>query len=435
MIYAGTDIQSDLHRTKRRFTDFIFQRVKVGVRSDQVPERPSSARAQQNRTIRTPRSVANIKYAASQGTRNQVDDNGVPVVRATSLGAGIREDERLLAASRRDKEDAMKRALNSHPVSPSAARIRGGLSGPLHQLYHHLPRKFHISRSSSPWSALAPADTGVHKNNKKPGEAHLSPRVAVLIEKLVSKEPQPQTHISHAERAAAVVGRTEQKKEKKGKEKEEEERQPRRKRPVVNRAERQWRENNKESMAAARQHIFSTLDREAQQHDKGTWENESDILAEQFEQIALELEGGDDAERDEAPPSSPGNMKRELALRPAAPLKYPPRIPNVRASRPAGAREHTGEEEQVQGNDENYVYDTYIRRPANEPFTLGNDNGDIDMTDVQKVGVIVISPEDEEYWDQFVEEDEDDETEWDSDDSNGMFFFFFFFLPPPPSKC
>ena len=177
-------------------------------------------------------------------------------------------------------------------------------------------------------------------------------------------------------------------------------------------------------MMPARQHIFDTLERQAQQNNKDTWENESDDLARQFEQIALELEGGGgrpEQEEEEEEEETVKQMKspRQQALGRTPPLKYPPRIPNGRKPR------RPAEEDKLQDVDdetEDYVYDTYIRRPAYQHPSLENSR-DVVEADRLKIGVIVIEPEDEQYWDLFAEDDDDEK--WDSEDadSNGMAFF------------
>lgn len=209
-----------------------------------------------------------------------------------------------------------------------------------------------------------------------------------------------------------------------------------RKRPVMNQAEKRWREERKADVSAAKKHIAETLEKEAHRTHHSNWEDESDDLARQFEEIALELDEGMDKEPTgtrEVP--SPATHTARLSL-PKPPLKYQPRSSN----RPRTVAEHTRENMQVDSNlpedqeedddDADYVYDTYIRRPIPENMQLTNPltsaesdwqkSIGVDPAHRQNVGVIVIAPEDEEYWEHFIEEDED-EDEWDSEDadSNG----------------
>ena len=499
------DIQSDLHRSKRRFTDFIFQRVRIDNGALQASSTLSTSPAshtqvnRSQRTLRTPRSVNNLRFtsrtpttAATANASEKADSgigatnaNGVPLVRATSPGAEIRE-ERRLAAARKEKDEAMKRALYSQPsvestkgssivpttTIPSNSTRFGPGSG------RHV-RKFQISRSSALRNPLrAGVEGGVQK--KRPAGEAGKPGVAVLVEKL-SGQPQSKKIKAGLDTSKLL---TEQQKPisvpvpPAPHHPEQQERQ--RKRPVVNRAERQWREANKATMSASRQHIFETLDRDAQKNNKGTWENESEDLARQFEQIALELEGNSNdivGENETTKETSTLSSTQSPSLQstrlssslPKPPLKYPPRVPNRHmANRDINQMQGitktttaTTEQEQLEGNEKiededeeeeaeeesmDYVYDTYIRRPLlpESPSQTQNDKtpslpdhplnsplGNPPSSELEpqesttnKVGVIVIDPEDEEYWEHFIEDDDDDEK-WDSEDadSNGKFVY------------
>jgi hypothetical protein len=208
---------------------------------------------------------------------------------------------------------------------------------------------------------------------------------------------------------------------------------------VVNQAERKWREERKTAISAAKEHISQVLEKEAHAR-KSNWEDESERLAREFEQIALELEGSTETQPSVQQPVAQTTARPII---PRTPLKYQPRTPNKprataprEASVPAIPDVGTPVEAMVQeeeDSDGEYVYDTYIRKPLPEGTTLLTDpltdletghekwfqqNG-IDTTR-QDIGVIVITQEDEEYWEHFAEDDEDEE--WDSEDadSNGM---------------
>lgn len=225
-----------------------------------------------------------------------------------------------------------------------------------------------------------------------------------------------------------------------------------RKRPVVNQAEKRWREERKSAISTAKQRISQMAG-----SDQGDADDESERLAQQFEQIALELESGMDTtptETKDIPP--PPEIKPTL---PKSPLKYQPRLPNKpRLNAPPAAEAKDDamqvdtspaqEEDDTVDNDDDYVYDTYVRRPL--PAAPGNNtqvtnplkdleadqeawfrhNG-ID-TSRPDVGVIVITEEDEAYWEHFAEDDED-EDRWDSEDadSNGMLYSTPYIIPSP----
>lgn len=208
-----------------------------------------------------------------------------------------------------------------------------------------------------------------------------------------------------------------------------------RKRPVVNQAEKRWREERKGVISAAKQHLSDTMEKSTTTQQRN-WV-ESERLAHEFEQIALELE----QERDQGsgmdfgaplapnpPPLQPVPLQDAFSAAPKTPLKHQPRQPKeprVAATPTQPAAEKA--EQAVEDDEGDYVYDVYIRRPLSEAEMLKNPLAEYETDQQQKtiansqpgVGVIVITAEDEEYWEHFVE---DDEEEWDSEDadSNGM---------------
>lgn len=370
-------------------------------------------------------SGVNVRSAsASHGT-------GVPVVRATSPGAEIREEKRL-AALRKEKHEGLKRALYSSQSPPPGTAGRGSGSAPSSPGSGGAApvRKFHISRSSMPLSLLKATNGGVQK--RKPGDG--TPAVAILVEKLRRK---PHSREASMVADLAMQNATMSQGISVALSEREEKTQPvrARKRPVVNQAEKLWREERKADVSAAKKHIAEILEKEAYRTHHSNWEDESDDLARQFEEIALELDGGMDKEpTDTREVPSPATNAARLSL-PKPPLKHQPRSSN----RQRTVAEHTRENMQVGSNlpedqedddDADYVYDTYIRRPIPENMQLMNpltnaesdwqNSIGVDPAHRQNVGVIVIAPEDEEYWEHFIEEDED-KDEWDSEDadSNG----------------
>lgn len=396
------------------------------------------------------------------------------MVRATSPGAEFREAKRL-AALRKEKEEQLKRALHSSPTStktagpdpsaedddsaPTAATATSSGRGSPASSPSPGMRRFQISRTRSLLRGTAGA--GVQKRK---GDG----AVAVLVEKLRRKPHSRQASMvaDAAVRAedirgssdAAPTTTTDSRDSSESRENAPAARP--RKRPVVNKAERQWREERKTAIDAAKRNINQALEKEAQTQHQSNWDDESERLAREFEQIALEMEGAMEEDTEDvmsAPSSTPA---RSAPVMPKPPLKYPPRTPNkLRAGRSAestqGGEEpvktpaaatgappalRSGEEgEHEEDSEGEYVYDTYIRKPLPE---VGGDRAgggsltnplvdwqrDQDAWFRQKgidttradVGVIVITQEDEQYWEHFVEDD-DDEDRWDSEDgdSNG----------------
>lgn len=361
---------------------------------------------------------------------NKAGGVAVPSVRATSPGAEFR-DERRVVAARKQAEEKLQNALNPSPtpgtpgsespssvkrssVAPTSGDPKSSTSsgrgspvstGPVPSL-----RRFQISRGGTPAGPLRSAGGGVQKRR---GDG----AVAVLVEKL-RREP-------HSRRASMVADAAAQE-DAKSIVQGPTPAQPR-KRPVVNQAEKKWRAERQGADAAVKESMSDVLEKEAQSHESN-WEEESNRLARQFEQIALELDG----EMDTAPTGT--NQIPAPAARPVVPkhpLKYQPRAPNKhRAVAPPAAAEPT--HDKPEGNDEDYVYDMYVRHPLPDRGLLKDPLVGLDAdheawfrhrgidSSRQDVGVIVITPEDEAYWEDFAEDD-DDEDKWDSEDgdSNG----------------
>lgn len=212
-----------------------------------------------------------------------------------------------------------------------------------------------------------------------------------------------------------------------------------RKRPIVNQAERRWREARKGSISTAKRNLSDSLEKSALIQDRN-WDEESDRLAREFEQVALELEQAEDQHHgmdldsriDDHPPVPQRQAVESIA--PKTPLKHQPRLPKEPRVTPSPVPPQPAkEDEAVEEDDEgDYVYDVYIRKPVSDAEMLKNPLAEYESEQQQKsiatgqpgVGIIVITAEDEQYWEDFVE---DDEEEWDSEDadSNGMLLLSF----------
>ncbi|KAJ5815441.1 hypothetical protein N7474_007218 [Penicillium riverlandense] len=429
-------IQSALHQTKRRFTDFVFHRVLLDDGGNQSPGGPASAA---QRALRSPRSVSSLKFPSRSATAKQsTSASGVPLVRATSPGAEFREAQRM-AAARKESADKHKRAVHSPapptppaaPETPPAAResTSTSIATPSSSRAHSL-RRFQISRSSSAnLGSLRSLGGGIQKR-RADGPA---PGVAVLVEQL-RREPHSRQASMVAQLAvqAQIDGsRTSSLLHENGIEGAEPPVRPR-KRPVVNQAEKKWREERKGAISAAKQHLSDTLEKSALAHNTN-WDDESERLARELEQVALEIEKEDQGMDIEASNAeSPLTTYVTPAPGPKPPLKYQPRPPKqprttlATSQTPAESNEkgmdNAPEQLEADDSDGDYVYDVYIRRPIGESEMLKNPLAEFESDQQQKsvdsthgIGVIVITSEDEQYWEHFVE---DDEEEWDSEDAD-----------------
>lgn len=348
----------------------------------------------------------------------------MPLVRATSPGAEIRDAQRA-AAAQKETEEKRKRALQPSP-SFQPAPVPGAdspVKGTGEQIpaapspsRAHSVRRFQISRSSSTSLGSLRGSGGIHK--RRDGA---SPRVAVLVEQLRRKP-----HSRQASMVADLVGRAQAE----GPHVDATDMvnvspiKPR-KRPVVNQAEKRWREERQSAISAAKQHLSETFEKSAQAK-QSTWDEESERLAREFEQVALEMEQDMDVDQGEGP-VAPKQPSQYTPVSAPKPLKVQPRLPKqprtVQQPTESGMEDGSA---QAEDNDEDYVYDVYIRRPLAESDMLTNPLAELESDQQIKqleaanrgIGVIVITAEDEEVWEHFVE---DDEEEWDSEDadSNG----------------
>ncbi|KAL3471677.1 hypothetical protein BJX99DRAFT_19846 [Aspergillus californicus] len=418
-------IQSELHQTKRRFTDFVFQRVQINAGSAPGSGSPSpSPLTAAQRVIRNPRSVSSIHVPKTTNT----SCGGVPMVRATSPGAELR-DAKKVAAARKQAEEKLENALKYSPVTkrseverPTNATPRRGAApgdkalvsstssgrGSPVSSAEPMPsiRRFQISRTGTPQGPLRSTGGGIQKRR---GDG----AVAVLVEKL-RRDPHSRQASMVADAVVVAGGE------------EPVVARPRR-RPVVNQAEKKWREERQGAISAAKEHISQVLEKEALAH-QSNWDDESDRLARQFEQIALEL----DTEMEVVPTGTSNQTLPKRPAMPKPPLRHQPRTPNkhrTTAPTSTGSNQETPATDEGGDSDEDYVYDMYIRHPLPDKGPLADPLVDLDVDQAawlrhhgidaarQDFGVIVITPEDEIYWEDFVEED-DDEDRWDSEDGD-----------------
>lgn len=255
-----------------------------------------------------------------------------------------------------------------------------------------------------------------------------------------------------------------------------------RKRRVINQAEKKWQAQEKEHRYPDRtQQLWGqskdSKKGESARDDPNTWDLDSETLADELSQIALDM-------TQRAETAEPASVAKETKI-PAQPkvpthqldtpaLKYQPRQPrkahkgrrNSKASEDGGAdiRELEGMdiERDVSGlgveagtvhsqpevtpeperdsvptqgpiasemdtSDEGYVYDEFIRHSIQD---MNDDSRIAHVRNGQwhgghgevpkNIGVVVITDEDVQYWDAFAEED-DEEKDWDTEDgdSNG----------------
>ncbi|KAJ5179899.1 hypothetical protein N7492_003109 [Penicillium capsulatum] len=421
-------IESALHQSKRRFTDFVFQRVTISSKDkakdgDSPDDKSPAPIPAAQRLLRSPRSVSSLQIPNRRKTQ-ATSSSGVPLVRATSPGAEIREAQRVIAA-KKEAEEKRQRSLYSSPVPPPVQETPPVLSGsrpstsdqrPKSASSHAQPlRRFQISRPSGISHGQSHSFGGIQKRRTDGS----TPGVAVLVEQL-RRTP----HSRQASMVADLVGQAHVEGQHKNiniSEPSSQGTKPR-KRPVVNQAERQWRQEQQSSMSAAKERFSELLEKSAQAR-QSSHDEEEERLVREFEQVALEIEQGSVGQA--IPPQNAPRMPVSVTKKPS---KFYPRSPkkprSVQAQQASAdasipnAAVPTGED-----SEDDYVYDVYIRRPLADMDMLRNPLAEHESEEQAKqvegpksgVGVIVITPDDEDIWENFVE---DDEEEWDSEDAD-----------------
>lgn len=346
-----TDLEQDRPSNKRRFTDFVFQRLRPNELTQLLPPKHPSCSSQIQERVR---SASNYATGAA------------PVVQATSPGAELR--------------DALqRRAARAQLLQQQNANLSSGDSG-LPALTENVPghdtdaesvrhkrlaaaRRFHLSPSNL---TLAPSKQpgGIRKH-----KTHTRSHLATFVERHVDRFNDGQLHASNhsfaidrliddakfspqpalvQNDASAFVGYS-----------------PKRIRPFV-----------KAPRALAK------TGNSIKDHPS-TWDHDSDQLADELAAFALEISGGDQAQkRDERQVETLGRRTPEIG-------------------------------DADVDMDDLYVYETYLRIPRSElsPSHEGKMN---------RIGMLVIEEQDEELWQTFAEDEEDSEWDEEDADSNGM---------------
>lgn len=117
--------------------------------------------------------------------------------------------------------------------------------------------------------------------------------------------------------------------------------------------------------------------------------------------------------------------------------------------------DNTEHDDQMQDEDD-YIYDEFIRRPVYEVepelqfplFQTGRDAGDVATANnaplPRNIGLLSITEDDVEYWEEYLDDSRDSDENWysEDEDSNGGLSFFFFQeaihnvkLPSPRRTC
>ena len=353
------DLEPDRSSNKRRFTDFVFQRVKTDELEQPSPYAQPGYDSSTRERVRS----------ASNHTTGEA-----PPVQATSPGAEAR-DALQRRAVRAQLLEQQKQNFSSEAAEPPALSqddsTHTALAGSVEAKHPLAARRFHLSRHGlTPASSTHWAGIQKHKQLNRPhlatfvekhverlrdGEMDFSSK-ASAIDRLIDDanfSPQPLSvmHSSSSDQprngASAGVGIS-----------------PKTIRPFVKAPKELVKTGN-----SIRDH-------------PSTWNHDSDQLANELAAFALEISEAENS-------TTGGQQQRET------PAQRSPEIADT--------------DMEV---DDIYVYETYLRVHRSELVPNYNENKD-------SIGVLVIEEQDQELWETFAEDEEDSGWDEEDGDSNG----------------
>ncbi|KAF3483022.1 uncharacterized protein GIQ15_02346 [Arthroderma uncinatum] len=456
-------IQSDIHQPKRRFTDYVFQRVvlhdpKAGKgdtsSGDSTSGTPAKGLVNGNRAV----SVHSTRALTSG---NAISSSGIPIISTPSTrGDGVKTKQQRPKTPDREEHDATDHesarsdspslATLSHVprvISPTKRSLAAATGGPS-------VRRFHLE---APVSADDLEDTlnvlhrvggGIQKKRLRKSSGYRP----VIVEKVASKKALGKTSALSKESATELLNET-------GEATCTGRQNNAAKRLAVN--EEQDGRENKESYEFSSQISKGGRKGESIFEDPSTWDHESDDLANELARIALEMTNDIEPSNRSAQASAAAQIRPTPQKRP---LKYKPRLPKApRAaahqdiihdenpvrldSSSAGpdadamdpvltgadtnkaqdtpiseAQEQPIASEMDEDSDSGYVFDEFVRRPvhdvvADPSVEYFRDGKWIEGHEVPKdVGVVVITQDDSHFWDTIAEDE--DEKDWDTEDED-----------------
>ncbi|KAK2811135.1 hypothetical protein FQN50_002471 [Emmonsiellopsis sp. PD_5] len=487
-------IQSEIHQSKRRFTDFVFQRVvrtADGSISPAAGASPRAAAPSPGKDFKSPRSVST----------SGITSPTVPVVRATAPGAEF-GNRRITSRKEGMLEKAAGGGLPPLSTPPPASRSTAKAGSPLGDRSavsssraspSYGVRRFHLAAPSP--ESMSSSAKFLHKVSggvqKKRGEKVVSK--AVVIEKRAHQvdDARASTVLDDlASRIGEVTVSSDVNKARSSTLPGAETRPvviTPRKRHIINEAEKKWKAEEKPSPRRLLQQQQqgrgnNNNNRAKNGHsisdDPSMWDQNSDQLASELEQFAMQITG--DVEVPAAKPSPPSTPERRrpgkfVGISPNRPvLRYPPRLPKVGRDRrgsekgispfdgtdgtsdagdamdiepfpqppaqvdmtakpkpkPLASFDTASEVSNASRDDDDdkdphYVYDEFIRRPvhdiATDPRAIQLLNGDWAAEHgivPRDIGVVVITQEDVHFWDALAESDDDGGKGWDSEDED-----------------
>ena len=355
-----TDLEQDRRFGKRRFTDFVFQRLRTKESPRPLPSAPHDNSSQIQEEVRP---------ASGHAV------GGAPTIRATSPGAEVR-DALQRGATRAQLLEQQKRNLSSEANETQDYTQydsnQKADAGPASVKRPLAARRFHLSRSNlTPVSFKHTGRIWKHKQYSKPylatfvekhgdrlssGELRSSHKASAIDRLIQDSNFSPQTvSFQHGssfgqptDSASATVYNTTQIIQ-----------------PFVKAPAKVAKTGN-----SIRDH-------------PSTWDHDSDQLANELAALAMEISEDDNAK---------GEDHKQLETQRQCPSEVADTDVDL---------------------DDVYVYETYLRVRRSELSPEYD-------TKTNNTGMLVIEEQDEELWQTFAENDEDSEWDEEDEDSNGM---------------
>ncbi|EFR00136.1 hypothetical protein MGYG_03142 [Nannizzia gypsea CBS 118893] len=453
-------IQSDIHQPKRRFTDYVFQRVVLHIDKENSQDDPKGGLSPQSQVKGRPqgnRSVT-VSHHTTKASSTAVNNSGIPIITTPSTRSEkAKSKQKQPIAADRDEHDGtdIESARSESPslsTLSSVPRVISSAKRPAtEQPTSSSIRRFHLEAPSANEDSDDNLDVlhrvhgGIQKKRLRKNSSYRPVIVenTVVANKRAIDKPSSSTKGSHSN---LHKGADETKKSNATIEK-------------LSVIGRECKDSPK--LPGSYQLSKGTRSGESVLEDPSTWDHDSDNLANELARIALEMTNDVD------PSEKALSATAAATTRPAPqkrPLKYKPRLPKTPRTGHQGDQHggvpvpaakasdgvvtnsigfnnndcgtsskldyhhasDTPEERALSVRDEDsdsgYVFDEFIRRPVHDVVADPNvqyfqDGKWAEGREYPKgVGIVVITQDDSHFWDAIAEDD--DEKDWDTEDED-----------------
>ncbi|KAI9702598.1 MAG: hypothetical protein M1836_001078 [Candelina mexicana] len=395
-------VQTEQLHKRRRFTDFIFRRVR--------DEQTVSGEGNGGQLPLPPSTNGKRKILRAVSTQPRTE---VPTIQTTLPGDELRDGMngfgRIKASRNQEGGSAITNRTTAEPTdfngfpndSPATTATAGQVSS------FSSPRRFHLTRSTTALSPQGPTGIEKRKTGGKSDIAVFVERVSRLKESrslldllVTTAHGHNDEFISEPKDCAPAS---------------DQDIVPSQKRPNASATERQWRA---EQWSQAKSVVASATPPgktgASIDTDSSLWDYTSLQLAEQLQEVARQESSIQTSSQ--VSPKKVATTK--LKTRPKVPaLRYAERHPEKSyASKTADPMDLSSDT----GDENDFVYDTYIRQPG-KPLIDGADaymeNADPEDVFQGNVGLLVITDQDQEEWEAFADND-DSEKDWNSEEED-----------------